>query len=73
MVAPLPQPSTMSERIAAALAPEVIPMTSGLARGLRSMVWKVTPATPNATPARTPVSVRGIRSVPTVKDAPGTS
>ncbi len=39
---------------AAALAPELMPMTSGDARGLRSMIWNVTPATPKQTPASTP-------------------
>ncbi len=38
---------------AAALAPELMPMMSGEASGLRSIVWKVTPASPKAAPART--------------------
>ena len=71
VVGPL-QCSTTSERMAAALAPDVMPITSGLARGFRSIVWKVDPATPKAMPARTPVSARGNRNVPTVKDAPCT-
>ncbi len=57
---------------AAALAPELMPMMSGEARGFRSMDWKVTPATPKAKPARRPSVARGSRSSPTVKDAPGT-
>ena len=36
---------------AAALAPELMPMTSGAASGLRSMVWKVMPPRPNEAPA----------------------
>ena len=35
---------------AAALAPELMPMTSGAASGLRSMVWKVMPPRPNDGP-----------------------
>ena len=58
---------------AAALAPELMPMMSGLASGLRSIVWNVTPPRPKQIPATTASTVRGIRSVPTVKDAPGTS
>ena len=56
---------------AAALAPELMPMMSGDASGLRSIVWKVTPAMPNAKPASSPSAARGSRSSPTVKDAPG--
>ena len=48
-------------------------MTSGDASGLRSIVWNVTPATPNASPASMPSITRGRRSCPTVNDAPGTS
>ena len=57
---------------AAALAPAVIPMMSGDASGLRSSVWKETPAIPKESPARIARTVRGSRSSPTVKDAPGT-
>ena len=65
--------STRMPMTAAALAPELMPMTSGLASGLRSIVWNVDPARPNASPTISPVSARGSRSVPTVKDAPSTS
>ena len=58
---------------AAALAPELMPMMSGEASGLRSIVWKVTPAMPKRSPASRPSTARGRRSSPTVKDAPGTS
>ncbi len=71
-MAVLPQWRMTIERIAAALAPELMPMTSGLASGLRSSVWKVAPATPNAMPASTAVRARGSRSVPTVNEAPVT-
>ena len=64
--------STTSATTAAALAPELMPMTSGEASGLRSIVWKVTPATPNAMPVSTAMLARGRRSSPTVKEAPGT-
>ena len=57
---------------AAALAPELMPMTSGEASGLRSMVWKVMPPRPNEAPASTASVARGSRSSPTVNDAPGT-
>lgn len=57
---------------AAALAPELMPMMSGLASGLRSIVWKVTPARPKLNPATRARTARGSRSRPTVNDAPGT-
>ena len=47
-------------------------MMSGLASGLRSIVWKVTPARPKLSPTRTARTARGSRSRPTVNDAPGT-
>ena len=59
-------------KAAAALAPEEMPMMSGLASGLRSMVWKVTPPSPKHAPASTASTARGRRSVPTVKLAPWT-
>ena len=65
-------PSSTMATTADALAPEEIPMMSGEASGLRSIVWNVAPARPNAVPARTAVTVRGSRSSPTVNDAPGT-
>ena len=55
---------------AAALAPAEIPMMSGLASGLRSMVWKAAPAAPKASPASRPARARGSRSVPIAKEAP---
>ena len=48
---------------AAALAPGVMPMMSGLASGLRASVWKIAPETPKAAPTSSPVSARGSRSV----------
>ena len=57
-----PQPSMRMQNTAATLAPDVMPMTSGLARGLRSMVWNVLPATPNANPTSTPHARRGRRT-----------
>ena len=62
----------MMPNTAATLAPELMPMMSGEASGLRSIVWKVTPAMPKANPASTPIVARGRRSSPTVNDAPGT-
>ena len=47
---------------AAALAPEVMPMTSGAASGLRSIVWKVTPARPKLRPATTAMTAGGSAS-----------
>ena len=35
---------------AAALAPTLTPMMSGLASGLRNVVWKMAPLTPKAMP-----------------------
>jgi len=63
----------MIAKAAAALEPALIPMMSGLARGLRSMVWKVTPASPKLRPATTASTVRGSLNRPTVKVAPATS
>ena len=58
------------QKTAAALEPEVIPMTFGFARGLRSIVWKVFPAMPKANPAKRPASILGRRIVLTAKDTP---
>ena len=44
---------------AQALAPEVMPMMSGLASGLRTMDWKMAPEIPKQTPTATPMSARG--------------
>ena len=52
---------------AAAPAPDVMPMTSGLASGLRSIVWNVTPPNPKQAPVASAVTARGSRSAPTVK------
>ena len=65
--------NTTIPNTAAALEPVVMPMTFGLASGLRSIVWNTVPATPNAIPANTPASMRGRRIVLTANDAPGTS
>ncbi len=67
-----PSESVTIAMAAAALAPELMPMMSGLASGLRSIVWKVTPASPKLNPATTARTARGSRSRPTVKEAPGT-
>ena len=48
-----------------------MPMMSGLASGLRSMVWNVAPETPNAMPTPTAVTARGSLSSSTMKVAPG--
>ncbi len=64
--------STTTAKTAAAPAPALMPMTSGEASGLRSIVWKVTPAMPSALPTRRARTARGRRSSPTVKLAPGT-
>lgn len=53
----------MMQNTAAALEPDVMPMTFGLASGLRSIVWNIYPATPNANPANNPASMRGNRTV----------
>ena len=52
---------------AAALAPVVMPTISGLASGLRRMVWKITPESPNAAPERSPAITRGRRTPSTMK------
>lgn len=57
-----PMWATRMQPTATTLAPEVMPMTSGLARGFLSMVWKVLPATPKANPASTPAARRGRRT-----------
>ncbi len=64
---------TTMAKTAAALAPELMPMMSGLARGLRSMIWKATPASPKLRPASTQRTARGNRNRPTVKAAFDTS
>lgn len=63
----------MMATTAAALAPAVIPMMSGLASGLRTSVWKIAPESPNATPTHTAVTVRGRRRSHTTKVAPSMS
>ena len=52
------------------LEPDVIPMTLGLASGLRIIVWKIYPEMPKAKPANNPASMRGRRIVPMANDAP---
>ena len=44
---------------AAALAPRLTPTMSGLASGLRSVVWKIAPPTPKARPTSTASTARG--------------
>ncbi len=63
----------MMAKAAAALAPELMPMMSGLASGLRSIVWKVMPPSPKQMPATTARTARGSLRRPTVKFAPATS
>ena len=41
------------QNTAAALAPASMPMMSGLASGLRAMLWKMAPEIPNAAPTST--------------------
>lgn len=57
-----PSESDTIAMAAAALAPELMPMMSGLASGLRSIVWKVTLTRPKANPAVTARTARGSRS-----------
>ena len=75
MLTPMPagdQPSTRMAKTAEAEGPEVMPMMSGLASWLRSIVWEVVPAIPKAIPASSPMIARGSRISPTSKEAPGT-
>lgn len=58
---------------AAADAPRLMPMMSGLASGLRRVVWNIAPAAPNASPARSPIRARGALASMTMKEAPGAS
>ena len=58
--------STTMQNTAAALAPESMPMMSGLASGLRAMLWKMAPEIPKAAPTRMAVIARGRRSVRTM-------
>src|SRR6478609_1671303 len=57
----------------AADAPTLMPMMSGLASGLRKVVWNIAPAAPNARPARSPSRARGSLASMTMKEAPGAS
>src|SRR5699024_5475016 len=57
---------------APAEAPTVTPITSGLARGLRSRVWNVVPESPKAVPASTATTATGSRWSMTMKEMPGT-
>ena len=59
--------STTMQNTAAAPAPASIPMMSGLASGLRAMLWKIAPDSPNAPPTSTAVRARGRRNVRTMK------
>ncbi len=54
-------PDTVTRNTATALAPEVMPRTSGLARGLRAMDCVIAPETPSAMPTTSPARARGIR------------
>ena len=51
--------------------PALTPMTSGLASGLRSVVWKMAPPTPNASPTSTASTARGSLVSIRMNDAPG--
>ena len=62
-------PTTTIMNTAAALAPDVMPMMSGLASGLRARLWKMAPERPKATPTSRPVRARGSRRVRTMKSA----
>jgi len=55
-------PSVTMANTANALAPYVTPMMSGLARGLRAMLWKIAPDMPSVAPTSRPVSALGNRS-----------
>ncbi len=48
-----------------------MPITSGLASGLRSMVWNSAPDSPNAAPISVPTTARGSLCSITMKLAPG--
>lgn len=48
-----------------------MPITSGLASGLRSMVWNSAPESPKARPINVPVTARGSLASITMKLAPG--
>ena len=56
------RPSRSIEPTAARLAPPVTPRMSGLASGLRSVVWNSAPPSPSAVPAMIAASTRGRRS-----------
>jgi hypothetical protein len=53
------QPARAIAETAAALAPRLTPTMSGLASGLRNVVWKMAPPAPNARPASTARTARG--------------
>ena len=65
-------PRMTMAKTAAALAPELMPMISGLASGLRSITWNAAPAIPKLAPASMARMARGRRSCPTVNEAPAT-
>ena len=48
-----------------------MPITSGLASGLRSMVWNRVPESPKAIPIMVPMTARGSLFSITMKLAPG--
>ena len=54
---------------AAAAAPALTPMMSGLASGLRASRWKIAPDSPKAAPTSSAVRPRGRRSVRMMKRA----
>ena len=58
---------------AAADAPRLTPMMSGLANGLRRVVWNIAPAAPNAMPASAPSRALGSLASMTMNAAPGAS
>ncbi len=51
----------VTRKTAVALAPPVMPRTSGLANGLRAIDWVSAPEIPSAAPTIRPTSARGIR------------
>ena len=64
-------PASVITVTAAALAPRLTPTMSGLASGLRSVVWKIAPPMPKARPTSTASTARGSLDSMTMKVAPG--
>ncbi|MNY75806.1 hypothetical protein D3C86_2151920 [compost metagenome] len=60
----------MMQKTAAALAPWEMPIISGLAKGLRSRVWKMIPDMAKDMPVSTASVARGRRTLRTIKSTP---